>query len=166
MIISFGLAVLTFVHVVLSLVGIVSGFVVVYELLTAKQCDLWTAIFLSTTVLTTVTGFFFPVEQLLPSHAVGIVSLLVLGVAIGARYRFHLSRVWRPAYVVASVIALYLNVAVLVIQLFQKVPALHAKAPTQSESPFLATQIPVLALFIVIAIAAVSRFRNPQTRMV
>jgi hypothetical protein len=163
---GFGLTVLTFVHVVLSLVGIASGFVVVYEFLTAKQRDLWTAIFLSTTVLTSVTGFFFPVEQFLPSHAVGIVSLLVLGVAIAARYRFHLSRAWRPTYVVASVIALYLNVVVLVIQLFRKVPALQVKAPTQSEPPFLATQIAVLALFVVIAIAAVSRFRNPQTRMV
>ena len=163
---SFGLAVLTFVHVVLSVVGIASGFVVVYEFLTAKQRDLWTPIFLSTTVLTSVTGFFFPVEQFLPSHAVGIVSLLVLGVAIAARYGFHLSRAWRPAYVVPSVIALYLNVAVLVIQLFRKVPALHVMAPTQSEPPFLATQIAVLALFIVLAIATVGRFRNPQKRMV
>jgi hypothetical protein len=161
---SFGLAVFTFIHVVLSLVGIASGFVVVYEFLTAKQRDIWTAVFLSTTVLTSVTGFFFPVEHFMPSHAVGIVSLLVLGVAIAARYKFHLSRAWRPTYVVGSVIALYLNVVVLVIQLFQKVQALHALAPTQSEPAFLATQITVLALFVVIAIAAAIRFRSPPIR--
>jgi len=161
---SFGLAVLTFVHVVSSLVGIGSGFVVVYEFLTAKQRDLWTAVFLSTTVLTSLTGFFFPVEHFLPSHAVGIVSLLVLGVAIAAPYRFHLSRAWRPTCVVCSVIALYLNVVVLIIQLFRKVPALHAQAPTQSEPPFLVTQIAVAVVFVILAIVAAIRFRNPGVR--
>jgi hypothetical protein len=157
---SFGLAILTFVHVVLSLGGIGSGLVVVYEFLAAKRRDIWTALFLATTVLTSVTGFFFPAEHFMPCHALGIVSLLVLAVAILARYTFHLSGAWRSAYVISSVIALYLNVLVLVVQLFQKVPALHALAPTQSEPLFLVTQITVLALFVAIAISAAIRFRR------
>jgi hypothetical protein len=157
---SFGLAILTFVHVVLSLVGIGSGFVVVYELLAAKRRDVWTAIFLSTTVLTSITGFFFPFEHFMPSHRVGIVSLVVLGVAIVARYAFHLSGAWRPLYVVSSVVALYLNVFVLVVQLFQKVPALQALAPTQTEPPLLLIQLLLLTLFVALAIAAALRFRD------
>ncbi len=162
---SFGLTIFTFVHVALSLVGIGSGLVVVCEFLAAKQRGVWTTIFLSTTVLTSVTGFFFPVEQFMPSHAVGIVSLLVLAVAIVARYAFHLSRAWGPTYVVSAVIALYLNVFVLVVQLFQKVPALHALAPTQSEPPFLLTQITLLAIFVALAIVAAVRFRNQPARV-
>ena len=157
---SLGLTIFTLVHVALSLVGIGSGLVVVYQFLAAKRRDVWTVIFLSTTVLTSVTGLFFPVEHFMPSHALGIVSLLVLGVAIVARYTFHLSGAWRPAYVVSSVIALYLNVFVLVVQLFQKVPVLHALAPTQSELPFLLTQLLVLAIFVALAIAAAIRFRQ------
>ena len=157
---SFGLTIFTFVHVVLSLVGIGSGLVVLGGLFAGKRLDRWTALFLWTTVLTSVTGFFFPVEHFMPSHALGIVSLLVLGVAIVARYTFHLSGAWRPAYVVSSVIALYLNVFVLVVQLFQKVPVLHALAPTQSELPFLLTQLLFLAIFVALAIAAAIRFRQ------
>src|SRR5438552_7466013 len=145
---SFSLAIVTFVHVLLSLVGIGSGFVVVYEFLAARRRDIGTAIFLSSTVLTSFTGFLFPFEHYLPSHALGIVSLLVLGVAIVARYTFYLSGVWRPAYVVSSVIALYLNVFVLVVQLFQKVPVLRALAPKQSEPPFLVTQVLILGIFV------------------
>ena len=161
---SIGLTIFTLVHVGLSLLGIASGFVLVYEFLAVKRRDVWTAIFLSTTVLTSVTGFFFPVEHLMPSHAVGIVSLLVLAVALVALYTFHLSGVWRTAYVISSVIALYLNVFVLVAQLFLKVPALHALAPTQSEPSFLLTQLAVLALFVVIAVGAMIRFRRAAIR--
>src|SRR6266404_6648848 len=161
---SISLTIFTLVHVALSLVGIGSGFVVVYQFLAAKRRDIWTVIFLSTTVLTSVTGFFFPVDHFMPSHAVGIVSLLVLAVAIAALYAFHLSGVWRSAYVISSVIALYLNVFVLVVQLFLKVPALHAVAPTQSEPSFLLTQLAVLALFVVIAIGATIRFRRAGIR--
>src|SRR6266550_3121487 len=100
---SIGLTIFTLVHVALSLVGIGSGLVVAYQFLAAKRRDAWTAIFLSTTVLTSVTGFFFPVEHFMPSHAVGIVSLLVLAVAIVAPYRFHLAGHWRVTYVISSV---------------------------------------------------------------
>ncbi len=102
----------TFVHVLLSLVGIGSGFVVVFGLLTGKRLDGWTALFLATTVATSVTGFLFPFDHLLPSHKVGIISLVVLAVAILARYAFHLTGAWRRVYVISALVALYLNVFV------------------------------------------------------
>jgi len=148
------------VHVLLSLVGIGSGLIVVFGLLTGKRLDGWTALFLVTTVATSVTGFFFPFEHLLPSHKVGIVSLVVLAVAILARYVFHLAGAWRRTYVVSAVIALYFNVFVAVVQAFLKVPALNALAPRQKEPPFLVAQLVVLALFIVLGILAVKRFHN------
>src|SRR5437899_2981129 len=150
----------TLVHVLLSLVGIGSGFVVIFGLLTSKRLDGWTALFLATTVATSVTGFGFPFHRLLPSHIVGIISLVVLAVAILARYRFHLAGAWRPTYVVSAAVALYLNVFVLVAQLFAKVPGLKALAPTQSEPPFLIVQVIVLAAFIALTIRAAIRFRT------
>src|SRR6266545_4409178 len=130
----------TTVHVVLSLVGIGSGLVVLFGLLAGKRLHPWTALFLATTVATSVTGFGFPFDHLLPSHKVGIISLVVLAVAILARYAFHLAGAWRHVYVVCAVLALYLNVLVLIVQAFQKVPALNAMAPTQSAPPFVLTQ--------------------------
>jgi hypothetical protein len=154
----------TVVHTAISLIGIVSGVIVMFGLLGGKQRDKWTALFLLTTVLTSVTGFLFPFDHLLPSHKVGIISLVVLAVAIPARYFFHLAGGWRRTYVLTAILALYLNVFVLVVQLFLKVPALHAMAPTQQEPPFLVAQLIVLALFIWLAIAAVKRFRNETGR--
>jgi len=149
----------TLFHVALSLVGILSGFVVLAGFLSAKRSNGWTAVFLVTTVLTSVTGFLFPFHKFLPSHAVGIVSLIVLAVAIPALYVFRLAGPWRLTYVIGSVIALYLNVFVLVAQLFMKVPALKALAPTQSEPPFLGTQVVVMLVFIVLGVLAAKRFR-------
>ena len=114
--------------------------------------------FLLTTVLTSVTGFGFPFTHLLPSHKVGIISLVVLAVAIMARYSFHMAGKWRSIYVITALMALYLNVFVLVVQSFEKVPALHAMAPTQAEPPFLVAQLVVLVLFIVLTILAVKKF--------
>jgi hypothetical protein len=151
----------TLIHVAISLLGICSGFVVLFGLLAAKRLDAWTALFLATTVLTSVTGFGFPFAHLLPSHKVGITSLVVMAIAILARYVFHLVGAWRSIYVIGAVIALYLNVFVLIFQLFDKVAALKALAPTQSESPFLAAQLVVMALFLWFAILAVKRF-HPQ----
>jgi len=150
---------LTFVHVVLSLIGIFSGFIVMFGLFTGKRLDGWTAIFLVSTVATSVTGFLFPFHRFLPSHGVGIVSLIVLAVAILARYTFELAGAWRRTYIISAMISLYLNVFVLVAQLFQKVPALKAIAPTQSEPPFLVVQLVVMALFVALTIAAALRFR-------
>lgn len=157
----FGMTPFTLVHVVLSLIGILSGFVVVAGLLTAKRLDGWTALFLSTTVLTSVTGFFFPFHRFLPSHAVSILSLIVLPVAILARYTFRLAGAWRRIYVVTAMVALYFNVFVLVVQLFLKVPALKAMAPTQSEPPFKVAQLGVFVLFLGLTILAIIKFRVP-----
>jgi hypothetical protein len=159
-----GMTPLAFVHVLLSLIGIFSGFVVVFGMLTAEKLDGWTALFLWTTVLTSVTGFLFPFHGLLPSHVLGIISLLVLPVAIYARYSRQLAGGWRSTYVITAMIALYLNVFVLVAQLFMKVPALKAMAPTQSEPPFKMTQLVVLVVFVVLTIAAVKKFRVQPSR--
>jgi len=156
----FGMTTFTFVHVVLSLIGIFSGFIVMFGLFATKRLDGWTAIFLASTVATSVTGFLFPFHRFLPSHGVGIVSLLVLAVAVLARYAFHLAGAWRRTYVVTAMIALYLNVFVLIAQAFQKVPALKAMAPTQSEPPFLVTQLVDMVLFVVFTIVAARRFRS------
>jgi uncharacterized membrane protein SirB2 len=160
MILGMSLATFTLVHVLISLVGIATGFIVVYGLLTAKRLDGWTAAFLVTTVLTSLTGYLFPVEHLLPSHILGMISLVALAIAIVARYVRHMEGGWRSTYVVTAVVALYLNVFVAVAQTFMKVPAAHALAPTQKEPPFFVTQLIVMAIFIVLGVFAVKRFRS------
>jgi hypothetical protein len=147
------------VHVLISLVGIGSGFIVVYGLLTGKRLDGWTATFLATTILTSVTGFLFPVEHILPSHIVGVISLVVLAAALLARYARHMQHSWRTTYVVCAIVALYLNVFVAVVQSFLKIPPVHALAPTQKEPPFLVAQLAVMAIFVAIGILAVKKFR-------
>jgi hypothetical protein len=149
----------TLFHVALSLIGIGTGFVVVYGLLASQRYDGWTRLFLATTVATSLTGFLFPAHKFLPSHGVGIVSLIVLAIAIFARYRFALAGGWRRTYAIATVIALYLNVFVLVVQLFEKVPALKALAPTQSEKPFQLVQLAALVFFIWLGVRAAMKFR-------
>jgi hypothetical protein len=163
MILGMSTSTFTLLHVVISLAGIGTGFIVLYGLLTSKRSDGWTAIFLVTTVLTSVTGFLFPVEHLLPSHVVGVISLVFLTVAILARYTFHLAHASRWIYVVCAVIALYLNVFVAVVQSFLKIPALKALAPTQKEPPFLVAQLVVMAIFIAFGILAVKKFHVGQT---
>ena len=160
----FGMTILTFVHVLLSLVGILAGFVVLVGLLAAKKLHGWTALFIWTTVATSVTGFLFPFHKFLPSHAVGILSLVVLTVAIYALYGKHLSGGWRRAYAVNAMIALYLNVFVLVAQLFMKVPSLKALAPTQTEAPFKEAQLVVLIAFVVLTILAAIKFRGEPVK--
>jgi len=157
----FGMTTFTQIHVALSLIGILAGFVVAFGLLTAKRLDGWTAIFLISTVATSVTGFFFPFHGFTPAIGVGIVSLVVLAVAIFARYSRRLAGAWRWIYAVAAMIALYLNVFVLIVQLFQKVPALKALAPTQSEAPFLVAQLVAFALFVLLTIFAVRAKPEP-----
>jgi len=152
------LAVFTLLHVLISLVGIASGLVVMRGLLSSQRLDGMTALFLATTVATSATGFGFPFERLLPSHVVGIISLVILAVAIVARYAFALAGAWRWIYVVTASAALYLNVFVLVVQSFLKVPALHALAPTQGKPPFAIAQLVVLVVFAGLTIGAVRRF--------
>ena len=124
----------------------------------------WTALFLATTVLTSVTGFFFPSTGFGPAHAVGILSLVVLAAAIVALYFFHLAGPWRWIYTVGAVLALYLNVFVAVVQAFQKLPPLAALAPTQSEPPFLIAELVMMAIFIVLGVVAVKRFHGIPSR--
>ena len=149
----------TIIHTLISLVGIFTGLIVLFGLLAGKRLDGWTKWFLITTVLTSVTGFFFPFRGFTPAIALGIMSLIVLEVAIFARYPRQLAGHWRWIYVVTAVIALYFNVFVLVVQTFEKIPALHAMAPTQTEPPFKLTQLVVLAIFVLLGIIAAIRFR-------
>ena len=157
------LPILTFAHVAISLAGLVSGFVVLFGLLTARSFDRWTTLFLATTIATSVTGFFFPVSQFLPSHGAGIISLVVLAVTIYARHTRQLKGVWRKIYVAGAVLAFYLNVFVAVVQSFLKIPVLHALAPTQNETPFKLTQLIVLVLFVALGATAVIRSRDNTT---
>lgn len=161
MVLGLSLANFTLLHVAISLVAIVAGLVAMVGLLTSNPLRGWTALFLVTTILTSVTGFFFPVKQLLPSHIVGIISLVVLAICCGARYSFRMHGQWRWIYVVTALIAQYLNVFVLVVQMFQKIPALKAMAPTQSEPPFLIAQTVVLVLFVYAGFRAAMRYRPP-----
>jgi hypothetical protein len=162
MILGMSLETFTLVHVLISFVGIGAGVLVVYGFLRAKRLDGATAIFLAFTVLTSATGFLYPFTHLLPSHILGVISLVVLAIAILARYVQHMAGAWRWIYVVTSVLALYLNVFVLVVQSFMKVPALHALAPTQKEPPFAVAQIAVMVVFIVFGVFAVKKFHGPQ----
>jgi hypothetical protein len=149
----------TLIHVIISLLGILSGFVVMSGMLTANPLSGWTAFFLATTALTSATGFLFPFQRLMPSHVVGAISLVVLAVAIYALYAGHLAGAWRCIYVAGAVLAQYLNVLVLVVQMFQKIPALKAFAPTQKEPPFAITQLAVLILFVALGILAGVNFQ-------
>jgi hypothetical protein len=161
MIFGMSLATFTFVHVLISLLGIFSGVVVVYGMLSGKQFEKWTAFFLVTTVATSVTGFGFPFHKLLPAHVIGFLSLIILVPTIMALYAFHLAGAWRWIYVIGALIALYFNVFVLIVQTFLKVPVFNALAPTQSEPPFVVAQLFLLALFIFVATLAVRRSRHP-----
>jgi hypothetical protein len=154
-----GMSTFTFAHVAISVLAILSGIVVMQSLLVSKWRGGWTALFLLTTAITSASGFGFARDQVLPSHVVSVISLLVLAVAALALYGKHLIFKWRWIYVVAAVTALYLNVFVLIVQLFQKVPALHALAPTQAEPPFAIAQGVVLLAFVVLGFFAVRRFR-------
>jgi hypothetical protein len=154
------MALFTVIHVLISLAGILAGFVVVFGLITGRRLDGWTGVFLATTAATSLTGFGFPAERLLPSHIVGIVSLVVLAVTIFARYPRRLQGPWGTSYVVGAVLSLYLNFFVLVVQAFLKVPALKSLAPTQTETPFKLTQAVVFTIFLVLGGFAVVRFRR------
>ena len=167
MMLGMTLSTFTLFHVVLSLVGIATGLIVVYGLMTGKRFDGWTATFLLFTVLTSLTGFLFPFTHLLPSHVVGILSLLMLAVAIIARYPRRLEGAWRRIYVICAMVALYLNCFVLVVQMFLKVPALHALAPKGNEPPFLVAQLALLAIFVWLTIVAARRFHcEPLAKVV
>jgi uncharacterized protein YggT (Ycf19 family) len=154
-----GMTLFTAVHVLLSLIGILSGLVVLYGLCTANPMNAWTLLFLTSTLATSVTGFFFPFHGFTPALGLGVVSTFILAVAIGARYGFHLAGAWRRVYVIGAAAALYLNSFVLVVQAFLKVPVLHALAPTGSGPVFALAQGVVLVFYLVTGFLAVKGFR-------
>ena len=159
------LEIYTIIHTLISLVAIFSGLVVVLGLLGSKRLDGWTKWFLITAVATTVTGFFFPFHGFTPAIGLGIISLPLLALTIFARYPKHLAGPWRWIYVIGAVICLYFNLFVAVVQAFEKIPALHATAPTQSEPPFKLTQLVVLLITALFGIVAAIRFQ-PEPRVV
>jgi hypothetical protein len=159
------LQIYTIVHTLISLVAIFTGIVVVFGMLAGLRLNGWTKWFLTTAILTTVTGFFFPFHGFTPAIGLGIISLPFLALTIFARCSRQLVGAWRWIYVIGVVICLYFNLFVLVVQSFEKVPALHAMAPTQTEPPFKLTQMIVLVLSILLAIVAVIRFRPEPVRV-
>lgn len=155
------LQIYTIVHTLISLIAIFTGVVALFGMLSGHRLDGWTKWFLTTTVLTSVTGFFFPFHGFTPAVAVGIISLVMLAIAILARYSRQMIGAWRWIYVVTAVMALYFNLFVLVVQAFLKIPSLHALAPTQTEQPFKLAQLTVLALSALLCLIALIRF-HPQ----
>jgi hypothetical protein len=149
----------TILHTAISLVAIASGLIVLAGMLRARRLPGWTALFLVTTVLTSVTGFMFPINGLTPAIIFGVISIVILAIALMALYVKHLSGAWRWIYVTTALAALYLNVFVLIVQSFQKVPALQNLAPTQSEPPFAIAQGVALIAFLVLGTLAARRFR-------
>jgi hypothetical protein len=165
MVLGMSLSAFTTLHVIISLIGIVSGLVAMFGLLGSNRMPGMTALFLLTTILTSATGFLFPFEKLLPSHIIGILSLVLLAIACIALYAMKLSGAWRWIYVVTAMVSLYLNVFVLVIQSFLKIPALTALAPGNPPSGpvFAVVQGIVLVFFVLMVIGAVRRFRPVPT---
>jgi uncharacterized membrane protein len=156
------LATFTILHVLISLIGIVAGLIAMIGWLKSDPSRIPTAIFLATTMLTSVTGFLFPFTKLLPSHIVGIISLVMLALATFALYVRRVSGFWRPIYTVTAMLSLYLNVFVLLVQAFVKIPLLEAWAPTQTEPAFLVTQGATFLLFFALTILTTVRFRPAQ----
>ena len=159
MIVGMTVGAFTLLHVIITLVAIGSGLIVVGGMFASHKLPGTTALFLFTTALTSLTGFLFPIHGFTPALGVGIVACVILAVALFALYKERLVGAWRWIYVVTAMIALYLNVFVLIAQLFQKVPSLNALAPTQTELPFLVAQLFTLVIFVVLTIAAAIRFR-------
>ena len=158
MILGMSLARFTQVHVAISLIGIAAGFLVIFGMFASKKMPAMTALFLIMTVLTSVTGFFFPYKGATPGIKIGILSLVVLLFAILARYTGKLAGGWRGTWVITAVVAQFFNFLVLVVQSFEKVPALHALAPTQKETPFKAAQLVTLVVFLLLGFLAFRKF--------
>jgi hypothetical protein len=166
MILGMSTAAFTNLHVIISLIGILSGLVVVLAMCSGKRMPGWTATFLTTTVLTSATGFLFHSTSFGPPHVIGVLSLVILAIALVALYVKHLSGAWRRIYILTAVLALYLNAFVGVVQAFQKVPFLRALAPTQKEPPFLVAQVLVLVFFAAITLIALKQFPARTVRAV
>ena len=158
------LQIYTIVHTLISLIAIFTGLIVLFGMIGGERLDGWTKWFLVTAVATTITGFFFPFHGFTPAIGLGIISLPFLALTIFARYPKYLAGAWRWIYVIGAVICLYFNLFVLVVQAFEKITALHALAPTQSEPPFKLAQLVVLLVSVLLAIVAAIRF-HPEPRV-
>ena len=158
MVLGMSLRAFTFLHVAISLVAIASGLAVIAGFLTGRKLDRTTILFLVTTALTCLTGFLFPFHGVTPGIVLGVIGLVSVAISAVTRYQLHLA--WRKSYVIAACASLYFNVFVLTVQLFEKVPALHALAPTQKEPPFAIAQLVVLTAFIIMTVLSVRRFRE------
>jgi hypothetical protein len=161
MVLGMSLATFTILHVVISLIAIGTGFIVLFGLINGKLLSAWNGVFLVTTILTSLTGFAFPNTKVTPGIILGVLSLIVLAIALLALYVFHLRGAWRRTYAITAMIALYFNVFVLIAQTFEHVPAFHALAPTGTETPFKVAQTVLLVLFLVVITAAAKKFRSP-----
>lgn len=156
----FGITTFTLIHTLLSVIGIFAGLVLAGGWISGKQLEGWSALFLVTTIITNVSGFGFPFVTLLPGHIIGALSLVILAAVLVARYVKQLAGGWRRTYIVGSVVALYFNCFILVVQLFKRIPGLIAAAPTQKEPPFAITQVIVLVLFVWLGRQAVRGMRT------
>ncbi|MGH6813891.1 MAG: hypothetical protein ACREHE_17675 [Rhizomicrobium sp.] len=154
-----GLSLFTASHIVISLVGIVAGFVAIQGMIAGRRTPRWTILFLAFTLATTLTGFLFPHHGVTPAITLGLISLAVAVPTLAARYAFDMRGAWRTVWVVGAVLLQYFNCFVLVAQLFAKVPALHALAPTGNEPPFAAAQGVLLLALLAACVLAVRRFR-------
>jgi hypothetical protein len=161
MILGMSTSAFTTLHVIISLIAIGSGFLVLFGLLKGRLPSPWNVVFLITTILTSLTGFCFPNDKVTPGIILGILSMIVLAIALVALYVFHLKGGWRRTYAITAMIALYFNVFVLIAQTFEHVPVFHALAPTGTETPFKIAQLLLLILFILLITKAAKAFRNP-----
>lgn len=161
MVLGMSLSTYTTLHVILSLIGIGTGFIVLFGLISGRLLSPWNAVFLVTTILTSLTGFGFPNTKVTPGIIFGVLSMIVLAIALLALYAFHLKGGWRRTYAITAMIALYFNVFVLIAQTFEHVPVFHALAPTGTETPFKVAELLLLVLFAVLISAAAKKFRNP-----
>lgn len=159
MVLGMSIATFTVVHVVISLIAIAAGAIACARMLEGRRLDTWNSVFLLFTVLTTVTGFLFPITVFTPALGVGIVSMITLAIALFALYVGHLAGAWRWIYVASALFAFYLNVFVLVVQSFQKISFLNRFAPTGSEPSFAVAQGAVLLGFILLGFLVLKRFR-------
>jgi phosphoglycerol transferase MdoB-like AlkP superfamily enzyme len=155
------LSTFTTLHVIISLIGIGTGFIVLFGLINGRLLTPWNVVFLVTTILTSLTGFAFPNDKVTPGIILGVLSMIVLAIALAALYVFHLRAGWRRTYAITAMIALYFNVFVLIAQTFEHVPTFHALAPTGTETPFKVAQTLLLILFIVLITTAAKKFHNP-----
>jgi hypothetical protein len=159
MILGMSVPAFTAVHTAISLIAIALGVPLLMAMFRSRFPAQLNAAFLGFTILTSVTGFFFPIVKVGPPHIVGVISLVVLAVSLVALYGRRLAGKWRGIYIGTAIFALYMNVFVLVAQIFAKVPPAHALAPTGTEPPFGIAQGVVLIVFVILGVRALRRPR-------